>query len=281
MDDASGWTDMHAGDLLDMHSYPGPDSPDLDIHRAAVLGEYGGLGLMVPGHTWSTNYWGYVMLTNSDDLGDRYASMLKQVWRLHVLRGLNAAVYTQTADVETECNGLQTYDRAVAKIDPSVLLAANKGGFWRRPIKVTLADALFGKTIWRYTTDKPADNWFEPGFDISKWKEGVAGFGTAGTPGICLNTTWDTSDIWLKRSFNLKSENIPGIELQVFHDEDVEVYLNGVLALQLPGFITDYDEFPISKEALAALKPGENIIAVHCHQTVGGQGVDVGVVTPQ
>ncbi|HEV2320573.1 MAG TPA: glycoside hydrolase family 2 TIM barrel-domain containing protein, partial [Verrucomicrobiae bacterium] len=130
VDNASGWTDMRVGDLVDMHNYPGPDSPDPDPRRADVLGEFGGLGMTIPGHTWSTNYWGYVMLTNRDDLAERYTHMMKQVWRLHVLRGLNAAVYTQTADVETECNGLQTYDRAVAKIPPSVLLAANNGGFW-------------------------------------------------------------------------------------------------------------------------------------------------------
>jgi hypothetical protein len=281
VDDASGWTDMRVGDLVDMHNYPGPDCPDLDIHRAAVFGEYGGLGLIIPGHTWSTNYWGYVMLTNSEDLGDRYSKMLKQVWRLHVLRGLNAAIYTQTADVETECNGLQTYDRAVSKIPPSILLAANSGGFWGTPMRVILPDALFGKPIWKYTTDKPADDWFEPQFDASLWKEGIAGFGSSGTPGICLNAKWDTDDIWLRRDFILKAEDMSGIELQVFHDEDVEVYLNGVLALKLPGFITDYDEFPISKEALEALKPGKNSISVHCHQTTGGQGIDVGIFTPE
>jgi hypothetical protein len=280
VDDASGWTDMRVGDLVDMHNYPGPDCPDLDPRRAAVLGEFGGLGFIVPGHTWSTNFWGYVMLTNRDDLADRYSHMLKQVWRLHAVRGLNAAVYTQTADVETECNGLQTYDRAMAKIDPSVLLAANRGGFWGKTIRVTLADGLFGRPAWRYTTEQPPDDWFQNGFDASKWKEGIGGFGTTGTPGVSLNTSWTTSDIWLRRDFDLKAENIPGMELQVFHDEDVEVYLNGVLALKLPGFITDYDEFPISSEALAALHPGENTIAVHCHQTVGGQGVDVGMVSP-
>jgi hypothetical protein len=79
----------------------------------------------------------------------------------------------------------------------------------------------------------------------------------------------------------LKSEDIPGIKLQVFHDEDVEVYLNGVLALKLTGFITDYDEFKISNDAREALRPGENTIAVHCHQTTGGQGVDVGIFTPR
>ncbi|MGH7940148.1 MAG: sugar-binding domain-containing protein [Limisphaerales bacterium] len=279
VDDASGWTDMRVGDLVDMHSYPGPDCPNLDPRRAAVLGEFGGLGFMIPGHTWSTNCWGYVMLTNRDELARRYVQMLKQVWRLHILRGLNAAVYTQCADVETECNGLQTYDRAVAKIAPSVLFAANQGGFWGKTIEVTLADGLFGRPLWKYTTDKPPDNWFEPAFDASHWKEGIGGFGSVGTPGIYLNTTWSTSDIWLRRNFNLETKNIPGIKLQIFHDEDVEVYLNGILALRLPGYITDYDEFPISDEALATLHAGQNSIAVHCLQTVGGQGVDVGIVT--
>jgi Glycosyl hydrolases family 2, sugar binding domain/Glycosyl hydrolases family 2/Glycosyl hydrolases family 2, TIM barrel domain len=281
VDNASGWTDMRAGDLVDMHNYPGPDCPELDPRRAAVLGEFGGLGLIIPGHIWSTNYWGYVMLTNRDDLADRYTRMLKQVWRLHSSRGLNAAVYTQTADVETECNGLQTYDRSVEKISQSVLLAANRGEFWEKKITVTLADGLYGRTTWKYTTNQPPDDWPATGFNASKWNEGIGGFGTAGTPALCLNTSWNTSDIWLRRDFDLKQENISGIELQVFHDEDVEVYLNGVLALKLPGYITDYDEFPISNEALATLHAGQNRIAVHCRQTVGGQGVDVGLVTPE
>jgi hypothetical protein len=281
VDDASGWTDMRVGDLVDMHSYPGPDAPDLDPRRATVLGEFGGLGFEDSGHTWSTNCWGYVMLTNSQDLPARYAQMLSHVWRLHALHGLNAAVYTQTADVETECNGLQTYDRAVAKIDPAILANINSGGFWGTPMKVILADALFGRTTWKYTTEKPGDDWISPSFDPSSWTNGVAGFGTLGTPGISLNTTWDTSDIWLRRDFILKSEDIPGLKLQVFHDEDVEIYLNGVLALKLSGYITDYDEFDISKDAMEALRPGENTIAVHCHQTTGGQGVDVGILTPE
>ena len=127
VDNASGWTDMRVGDLIDMHSYPGPDAPAPEPHRAAVLGEFGGLGFAVVGHSWSSNCWGYVMLSSEGDLADRYRQALRHVWRLHNLSGLSAAVYTQTADVETECNGLQTYDRAVIKIDPAVLLAVNTG----------------------------------------------------------------------------------------------------------------------------------------------------------
>jgi hypothetical protein len=74
---------------------------------------------------------------------------------------------------------------------------------------------------------------------------------------------------------------LPGLELQLFHDEDAEIYLNGVLAVKLSGFITDYNDVAISKMARAALHPGRNIIAVHCHQTSGGQGIDVGIIIPQ
>jgi len=96
-----------------------------------------------------------------------------------------------------------------------------------------------------------------------------------------MNTAWSTSDIWLRREFTLKPEDLSGIQLQIFHDEDVEVYLNGVPAAKLSGYITDYNEFEISTEAAAALHPGENTIAVHCHQTTGGQGVDVGIFALQ
>ncbi|HEU5116559.1 MAG TPA: glycoside hydrolase family 2, partial [Isosphaeraceae bacterium] len=85
-------------------------------------------------------------------------------------------------------------------------------------------------------------------------------------------------DIWLRRSFDLPK--IPDeIELRLFmhHDENVEVYLNGVLASRSSGFSTDYRLVRMTPEARAALKPGENVLAVHCHQTSGGQYIDVGI----
>jgi hypothetical protein len=220
------------------------------------------------------------MLADAGQLGERYTRAFKQVWALHNLRGLSAAVYTQTADVETECNGLLTYDRAVPKIDPGVLLAANRGQFSGPPMKIVLADAMLGASKWKYTIEKPADDWFSPQFDTSAWQEGVGGFGAEGTPGSYPNTLWNSGDIWLRREFNLGAADIAGVKLRVFHDEDVSVYLNGVLALERASFITEYKEFEISKEAIAALRPGKNSIAVHCHQTTGGQGIDVGIIAP-
>ncbi|MGA2246223.1 MAG: sugar-binding domain-containing protein [Verrucomicrobiota bacterium] len=281
IDDASGWTDMRTGDLLDMHSYPGPDAPAPEPRCATVLGEFGGLGLAVQGHTWSTKFWGYVMVPDANELSERYAQMLKQVWKLHYLRGLSAVVYTQTTDVETECNGLQTYDRAVAKIAPDILWAANRTELPDMPKDIILADALFGRVNWSYTIEQPADDWYQVKFDASAWKTGAGGFGSAGTPGIVVNTAWDSSDIWLRRDFTLGPEDPAQLKLQIFHDEDVEVYLDGVRAVELPGYITDYDEFDLLPAAVAALHQGENTIAVHCHQTSGGQGIDVGIVVPQ
>ena len=67
------------------------------------------------------------------------------------------------------------------------------------------------------------------------------------------------------------------MKLRVYHDEDAEIYLNGVLAAKLKGFITEYAEVEVTPEAIATLKPGTNAVTVHCHQTAGGQGIDVGI----
>jgi hypothetical protein len=131
---------------------------------------------------------------------------------------------------------------------------------------------------WRYTTAAPPEGWTRPGFDDSGWKEGAAGFGTAGTPGVAVHTTWDTDDIWLRREVTLPAEAHANLEFMVFHDEDVEIYVNGVPAAHEAGFITTYEPLEIDEAAKALLKPGATVtLAVHCHQTTGGQGIDVGL----
>ena len=130
--------------------------------------------------------------------------------------------------------------------------------------------------IWSYTTAKPAPDWMDQRYDASDWKQGKSGFGTAGTPGAIIGTTWSNDDIWLRREINLPSENYDEIQAWLHHDEDVEVYINGVLAVKAGGFISGYDLFPLTPDGRAALKPGKNLIAIHCHQTIGGQYVDLG-----
>jgi hypothetical protein len=277
---ASGWNDMKVGDVHDLHRYPGPGSPEPEPQRAAVLGEFGGLGLPVAGHLWAKEKnWGYRVMKDRDELTRRYERLLAEVWRLKDQPGLSAAVYTQITDVESEVNGLLTYDRAVIKADLDRVAAVNKGDVSRVPqVRVVVPTSQEKGQTWRYTEEKPADDWFKPDFDDSGWKEGPGGFGTRGTPGAVVRTEWKTSDIWIRREFTLPQGDFTKLYLLLHHDEDAEVYLNGVLAAKVPGYITDYEEVAISKEALAALKPGTNRLAVHCRQTTGGQYIDVGLV---
>lgn len=132
--------------------------------------------------------------------------------------------------------------------------------------------------IWRYTTDKPSTDWMKPTFDDQLWESGPAGFGTRETPNAIVGTRWTTGDIWLRRTVTLPRGDVSNLQLIVYHDEDVEVYIDGVLALKEPGYQNEYRPFDISPAARKRLRPGATItLAVHCHQTGGGQGVDVGL----
>ena len=279
---ASGWTDRHVGDIVDVHSYPSPVSPPPEPHRAAVLGEFGGLGYGVSGHTWSTQFWGYVMLSDAESLAQRYRRLLQQVWQLHRVTGLSAAVYTQTTDVETECNGLLTYDRAVAKLDPDWLRLANTDPQMPWPGRFFSPPAFVEPVSWRYRFQPPPEGWQMPDYDDADWLEGEAGFGTHGTPGALVQTVWKTDQIWLRRTFELPALDDPGrLRFLLHHDEDAQIWLNGVLAAQTTGYTTDYGVVPLRPEALAALRPGRNVLAVHCRQTRGGQYIDVALWMPE
>jgi hypothetical protein len=278
---ASGWTDRHVGDIVDVHSYPGPVSPPPEPGRAAVLGEFGGLGLAIPGHTWSTQFWGYVMLPDPPALAARYQRLLQQVWQLHRVSGLSAAVYTQTTDVETECNGLLTYDRAVSKLDPALLNRLNRDPSAPWPGQFLSPPAFVEPVPWRYRLTPPPEGWFQPDYNDADWAEAPAGFGTYGTPGAFVQTPWSGPDIWLRRTFQCPDPVPDNLHLLLHHDEDATVWINGVIATRLEGYTTDYIAVPLTPEARAALRPGPNVLAVHCHQTRGGQYIDVALWVPE
>ena len=123
---ASGGNHYLTGDILDLHHYPHPTMALLDTNRATVLGEYGGIGMVVPDHLWEPDRnWGYVRFNTPKEVTDQYveyAGMLEKLIR----RGFAAAVYTQTTDVEIEVNGLMTYDRKVMKVEPDRIRTVNE-----------------------------------------------------------------------------------------------------------------------------------------------------------
>ena len=124
---ASGWSDRACGSVHDMHQYPGPNMFDPEENRASVLGEYGGLGLPVKGHAWTETgkNWGYVKFEDKAALFEKYQQLNTDLRPL-IEKGLSAAVYTQTTDVEIEVNGLMSYDREVIKMPVEKLFESNK-----------------------------------------------------------------------------------------------------------------------------------------------------------
>ena len=278
VNEASGGGYTGSGDVLDVHSYPPPACPAPSATQALACGEYGGIGLIVPGHTWRPTGGGYTEVKDGSDLVALYAEFANMLKGFRDQKGMSAAVYTQITDVETELNGLLTYDR-VYKCDPAAIAKANH---FRYPVPVykeVIPTSEKKAQTWKYTTMNPGADWTKASFNDSSWQSGPGGFGTVGTPGAVVGTTWNTPDIWLRRSIDfgkLKADQIANLFVRDYHDEDIDVYINGVLAYHAEGYVSAYETRAISKEAKAAIVPGMNEVAVHCRQTRGGQGVDVG-----
>src|SRR5262249_54006730 len=153
------------GDVHDMHHYPGPAAPRLEPDRAAVLGEFGGLGLPLENHTWqSQKNWGYRTFKTNAELNDAYLDLIEKLHILIGTDGLSSAVYTQITDVEGEVNGLLTYDRGIVKVDLEQVAAANRRVYTEPPpppptIRVIVPTAQDESIAWRYST-KPVQDWY-------------------------------------------------------------------------------------------------------------------------
>jgi hypothetical protein len=139
---ASGWVDKNCGDILDHHSYPVPGGPKPSRERAAVVGEYGGLGYNLKGHMWVDSGWGYQTFTDEDSLNARYEEITAVLLERAKDPGISAGVYTQVSDIEVENNGLMTYDREIFKVKPEVSARALKGLL--PPRKTNLPDQFIG-----------------------------------------------------------------------------------------------------------------------------------------
>ena len=125
---ASGGNLYPCGDILDFHNYRETPLPYTHPHKdyVVVMGEFGGLGLKVPEHTWVDEGCGYRELGDSARLTDKYVSYVKQILKNVDEMAISGAIYTQTTDCETELNGLYTYDRKVFKFDEDRFVEINR-----------------------------------------------------------------------------------------------------------------------------------------------------------
>jgi len=302
--DTSGYVHLFRGtDVFDSHDYD--QNPESFKARYATFGEtgqrawtnsptrkspyagqpyfvseYGGMRLKTDRTTGEG--WGYGE-TDLKEFLARYKGLTDVLLDNPNMFGF---CYTQLTDVEQEQNGIYFYDRA-PKYDPKLLKAINAraAAYETQGPKLQKTDWIWVARIapdqaetWRYTTDAPTDGWMQTSFDDSGWKSGPAGFGVAGTPGAVIGTEWNTPDIWLRREFTISDVDTKIAALDIHHDEEAEVYVNGTLIANLQGYTTDYDLVHSTAALKIALRPGKNVIAVHCHQTRGGQYIDVGIV---
>ncbi len=130
-----------------------------------------------------------------------------------------------------------------------------------------------GNGSWSYTFTDPGNNWYAADYNAGKWKHGRGAF----SDGSNASNKWTTHDIWVRRSFELDSKNPGNLFLNLHHDDNVAVYLNGVLAYKKKGWVSNPELFKIAPEAKAALRKGKNVLAIHCENTAGGAYLDAGL----
>ncbi len=248
-----------------------------------MVSEFGGIGWSVEGG------WGYGAGPKTlDEFYARYDGLVSALLDNPDMFGF---CYTQLTDVEQEHNGLYYYDRrpkfdvkrmhditsrqaAYEKTGPS---AALPGVAIEHDWKVLVGAAADGDLAkpYHFTTNSPAADWSAQNADDSSWQNGLAPFGND-LPGT--RTSWSTGDIWLRQDFNFDGDAINAAALVIFYDEDTEVYVNGRQIWKRGGFTTTYDTFVVTEALKKALKKGSNTLAVHTHQTGGGQFIDLALL---
>ena len=128
---------------------------------------------------------------------------------------------------------------------------------------------------WRYTFEDPGPGWAEPGFDDAAWKIGEAPFGAPGTIGVEPRTEWTGEEIWLRRVYQVEDADRTVGVFTFFHDDDLRIWWNGVEAVRAEGWHFEKQEKLGRPEAMATSEEGRNVLAAHCQNHAGGQGVDI------
>jgi hypothetical protein len=117
---ASPWEDSLKwpnSDLTDIHNYSFPEMPPHLAGKAMVLGEFGGIGgFPIEGHLWNDAVQGFAYTNvSASAMSAEYKKLIDSLKQLQEA-GLSGSIFTQPYDVESEVNGLMTYDRDLIKL---------------------------------------------------------------------------------------------------------------------------------------------------------------------
>lgn len=304
--DSSGWHHGHPDPMvLDAHDYdqnpesfkarwdaqcgplggiPGRYTGGADKAVPFFVSEYGGIGW-----TDDPNGWGYG--NNPKSLDEFYARYEGLTAALLGNRFMFGFCYTQLTNVEQEQNGVYTFDRK-PKFDTARIRAVNQraAAYENNPPLEPAAEVSAWKVLvgangdegaapWKYAKQAPVDGWEKPGFDDAKWKEGRGGFGEKEGWNKRIRTPWRDKDILLRQSFTFDGADFAQAQLVIHYDNAAEVYLNGVEIWRGEGWSDTYRGMDVTEKVKQALKPGENLLAAHCHQDDGGQFIDMALLT--
>jgi len=259
--------------------------PRMDV--PFFVSEYGGIGWQV-----GTDGWGYGNAPKSlEEFYERYKGLTDTLLDNRYMFGF---CYTQLTDIEQEQNGIYTYRRE-PKFDAERLRAINacQARYEVEPPLESPAASDSWKVLvgaepdgpparaWRYVTKAPNKGWRELDFDDSSWKTGRAGFGQKGGWENRIHTRWDSKNIWLRQACTFDGEAFGKAMLVIHHDNATQVHVNGNQVWKGSRWNNAYQGFDITEPLRAALRPGANVIAIHCHQDDGGQYIDAAILVTE
>ncbi|MBC7873247.1 MAG: DUF4965 domain-containing protein [Ferruginibacter sp.] len=127
----------------------------------------------------------------------------------------------------------------------------------------------------QYTESIPPEGWMNVDFDDKSWKQAVPPFSDNKT---LARTLWSSKNIWMRRTFQLNKVTANKLYLKLYHDDNVQVYLNGELIYNCNCWNGKYENYPLSDAVISKLKRGKNVLAIHCSNTAGGAYLDAGLL---
>tara|TARA_R110002049_G_scaffold76250_4_gene196109 strand:- start:37319 stop:39586 length:2268 start_codon:yes stop_codon:yes gene_type:complete len=265
----SGWSDRKVGHFYDAHQYPGPGMEPVSQNkgRAVVVGEFGGHGYPVEGHIWdaSRKNWGYRTYVEEEEFFNQYTQAIYNLYP-EKARGLAAAIYTQTTDVEAEVNGLMTYDRKVLKL-PKTFAQVLHNNLYNNFEKASfiIEDAEINKKKRQLAEGELGENW-----ELNT--QDNTAFNLVDFP----NSLNIGKSAYSYQEFDVK--DIPeNLALKFYGNGDVKVYLNGTKIYD--NYLRTkrhYDDINLSTHT-KFLKTGKNTMAIEIKNPTEDGAFDYGL----